>query len=91
MNLFNVGTMKEETFMKAKRLKERIEQCNSLIQQLRKSSQVLSHTSNEGLPDFLAALNEMTNGDYLLNEIVDEVISRYQKNIQKYEEEFSEL
>ena len=83
--------MNREKFNKAKSIIERIEHCESLIQQLRKASQMLSRTSNEGLSEFLAAFNEMNNGEYLINEIVDEIISRYQKKINEFEEQLDYL
>lgn len=83
--------MNREKFNKAKIIIERIEHCESLIQQLRKASQMLSLTSNEGLSEFLAAFNEMNNGEYLMNEIVDEIISRYQKKINEFEEQLDSL
>ena len=83
--------MNREKFNKAKNIIERIEHCENLIHQLRKASQMLSRTSNEGLSEFLAAFNEMNNGEYLMNEIVDEIISRYQKKINEFEEQLDSL
>ena len=83
--------MNREKFNKAKNIIDRIEHCERLIQQLRKASQMLSRTNNEGLSEFLAAFNEMNNGEYLMNEIVDEIISRYQMKINEFEEQLDSL
>lgn len=81
--------MTQETLSRALAIRERIEHCNHLVQQLRKASQMLS--GNEGLVQFLEAFNEMNNGEYLMGEIVDQIIGRYQKTIHEYEDQLAAL
>ena len=83
--------MDRTTFEQAKEIVERIERGKSLMEQLSKSAKLLSNNDNEGLSDFIAAFNEISEGKWLMEQIMHEIMLRCREQLRELEEQLKSL
>lgn len=83
--------MDRTTFEQAKEIVARIERGKSLMEQLSKSAKLLSNNDNEGLSDFIAAFNEISEGKWLMEQIMHEIMLRCREQLSELEEQLKRL
>ena len=83
--------MDRTTFEQAKEIVYRIERGKYLMEQLSKSAKLLSNNDNEGLSDFIAAFNEISEGKWLMEQIMNEIMLRCREQLRELEEQLKEL
>lgn len=83
--------MDRTTFEQAKEIVYRIERGQYLMEQLSKSAKLLSNNDNEGLSDFIAAFNEISEGKWLMEQIMHEIMLRCREQLSELEEQLKRL